>query len=56
MVSQLLGHQVSLINQYWIRLLGDFRKNKESTMILASSTKMRKNFAIFANELYPLGF
>ena len=28
-----------LMNQYWVRLLGDFRRNKESTMILASSTK-----------------
>ena len=43
-VSQLLVYQVALINQYWERLHGDFRRNKESTMILASST-MTKNFA-----------
>ena len=37
-VSQLLIYQVALINQYWVRLHGDFRRKKESTMILASST------------------
>ena len=42
-VSQLLVCQVALINQYLARLHGDFRRNKESTMILASSTK-KKNF------------
>ena len=42
-VSQLLVYQVALINQYWVRLHGDFRRNKESTTILASSTK-KKNF------------
>ena len=41
-VSQLLIYQVALINQYWVRLHGDFRGN-ESTMILASTTKMKKN-------------
>ena len=30
-VSQLLVYQVALINQYWVRLHGDFRRNKEST-------------------------
>ena len=39
---QLLVCQVALIKQYLVRLHGDFRRNKESTMILASSTK--KNF------------
>ena len=43
-VSQLLVNQVALINQYWVRLHGDFRRNEESTMILASSTKKKKNF------------
>ena len=43
-VSQLLIYQVAVINQYWVRLHGDFRRNKESTMILASSTKTKKNF------------
>ena len=43
-VSQLLVYQVALINRYWVRLHGDFRKNKESTMILASSTKTKNNF------------
>ena len=42
-LSQLLVYQVALINQYWVRLHGDFRWNKESTMILASCTK-KKNF------------
>ena len=42
-VSQLLVYQVALINQYWVRLHGDLRRNKESTMILATSTK-KKNF------------
>ena len=42
-VFQLLVYQVALINQYLVRLHRDFRKNKESTMILASSTK-KKNF------------
>ena len=42
-VSQLLVYQVALINQYWVRLHGDFHRNKESTMILASTTK-KKNF------------
>ena len=40
-LSQLLVYQVALINQYWVRLHGDFRRNKESTMILASSTKKK---------------
>ena len=40
---QLLVYQVALINQYWVRLHGDFRRNKESTMIHASSTR-KKNF------------
>ena len=43
-VSQLLVYQVALINQYWLRLHGDFRRNKESTMILASSTKTKNSF------------
>ena len=43
-VSQLLTYQVALINQYWVRLHGDFRRNKESTMILASSTKTKNCF------------
>ena len=43
-VSQLLIYQVALINQYWVRLHGDFRRNKESTMILASSTKTKNSF------------
>ena len=42
-VSQLLVYQVALINQYLVRLHGDFHRNKESTMILASPTK-NKNF------------
>ena len=48
-VSQLLFfNHVSLINQYWVRLHGDFRKNKESTMFLASSTKMKNSFVSIA--------
>ena len=43
-VSQLLVYQVALINQYWVRLHGDFRRNQESTMILASSTNTRNSF------------
>ena len=44
-VSQLLiFYQVSLINQYWVRLHGDFLRNKESTMFLASSTKKKNSF------------
>ena len=43
-VSQLLVYQVALIDQYWERLHGDFRRNKESTMILASSTKTKNSF------------
>ena len=43
-VSQLLVYQVALINQYWVRLHGDFRRNKESTMILASSTETKNSF------------
>ena len=43
-VSQLLVYQVALINQYWIRLHGDFHRNKESTMIFASSTKTKNSF------------
>ena len=46
--------QVSLINQGWVRLRGDAHK-KNATRILASSTKMRNSFAIFADELHPLG-
>ena len=42
-VSPSLIYQVALINQYWVRLHGDFRRNKESTMILANSTKKKKN-------------
>ena len=44
-VSQLLVCQVALINQYWVRLHGDFRRNKNATMILASSTKTKNSFA-----------
>ena len=47
-VSQLLLYQVALINQYWVRLHGDFRRNKESTMILASSTKTKNSFVSIA--------
>ena len=43
-VSQLLIYEVALINQYWVRLHGDFRKNEESTMILASSTRTKNSF------------
>ena len=42
-VSQFLVYQVALINQYWVRLHGDFRRN-ESTMFLANSTMKKKNF------------
>ena len=37
-----------------VRLRGDAHK-KNATRILASSTKMRNNFSIFADELYLLG-
>ena len=47
-VSQLLVYQVSLINQYWVRLHGDFRRNKESTMFLTSSTKTKNSFVSIA--------
>ena len=46
--------QVSLINQGWVHRRGDAQKN--TTKILASSTKMRNSFVIFADELYPLGY
>ena len=50
-----LFYQVSLINRCWVRRRGDAHK-KNATRILASSTKMRNSFAIFADELHPLGF
>ena len=40
-------------DQCWVRLRGDAHK-KNATRILASSTKMENNFAIFADELCPL--
>ena len=44
-VSQLLIFiKFPLINQYWVRLHDDFHRNKESTMILASSTKTKNSF------------
>ena len=43
-VSQFFVYLVALINQYWIRLHGDFRRNEESTMILASSTTTKNSF------------
>ena len=43
-VSHSLAYQVALINQCWVRLHGDSRRHKESTMILASSTKTKNNF------------
>ena len=43
------------INQCWVHRRGDAQK-KNATRVLASSTKMRNNFAIFADELYTLGF
>ena len=46
--------QVSLISQCWVRLRGDAHKKNE-TRILASSTKMRNNFSIVADEVYLLG-
>ena len=42
-----------LINQCWVRLRGDAQM-RDATRILASSTKMRNSFAIFADELHPL--
>ena len=45
--------QLSLINQCWVRLRGDTH-NKNATKILANSTKMRNNFAIYADDLHPL--
>ena len=42
-VSQLLIHQVALINRCWVRLRGDSRE-KNSTMTLASSTKTKNSF------------
>ena len=36
-------YQVSLINRYWVRLRGDSRK-KDTTMILASSTRTKNSF------------
>ena len=42
-VSQLLVYQVALINQYWVRLHGDFHRKKESTKNLANSTMKKKN-------------
>ena len=55
-VSQLLVYQVALINQYWVRLHGDFRRNKESTMILASSTKKKNSVVsiVGCDELHLL--
>ena len=53
-IGPITFQQVSLINQCWVRLRGDAHK-KNATRILASSTKMRNNFAIFADELYLLG-
>ena len=49
------SNKCPLINRCWVRLRGDSRK-KNSTMILASSTKMRNSFAsIFGCvELHPL--
>ena len=41
---QILVYQVALFNQYLVRLHGDFRRNKEFTMILASSTKTKNSF------------
>ena len=43
-VFQSIVSLVALINQYWVRLHGDFRMNKESTMFLASSTKTKNSF------------
>ena len=43
-VPHLLVYQVALITQYWVRLHGDFRRDKESTMFLASSTKTKNSF------------
>ena len=56
-VSQLLTYQVALINQYWVRLRGDSRK-KNSTMILASSTKTKNSFVSIVGfvELLLLSF
>ena len=45
-VSQSLVYQVALINQYLVHLHGDFRRNKESTMILASSTMKKKKNSV----------
>ena len=53
-VSQLLVYQVALINQYWVRLQGDFRRNKKSTTNLASFTNMKKNSFVSIVELLLL--
>ena len=45
-------HQVSPINQCWVHRRGDAQM-KNTTRILASSTRMRKSFATFGNKLYP---
>ena len=47
-MSQSLVYQVTLINQYWVRLHGDFRRDEESTMFLASSTKTKNSFVSIA--------
>ena len=47
-VSQSLIYQVALINQYLVHLHGDFRRNKESTKNLASSTKTKNSFVSIA--------
>ena len=43
-VSQLLILSGFPDQSVWVRLQGDFRMNKESTMFLASSTKTKKSF------------
>ena len=54
-IGPITVHQVSPINQCRVHRRGDAQK-KNATRILASSTKMRKSFAIFVDKLYPLGF
>ena len=53
-IGPITVHQVSPIDQCWVHRRGDAQM-KNATMILASSTKMKKSFANFGNRADPLG-
>ena len=53
-IDPIAVYQVSPIDQCWVHRRGD-AQTKNATRVLANSTRMRKSFATFGNQLYDPG-